>query len=587
MKVLIASDAVWHPTGYGTQLKYFMQKLVADGHEVWNYCAGAFMAGYVEYAPGITVIGAGGNDDRWGNHSWNDIADWVNPDVIITWLDCHGMLSYGWTAAPTFMWAPIDTSPISKDERAILSRAVKLMVPSRWGQTVLEEHGFTAEYVPCAIDTDQFDISAEGRKNWRAQMKPEIADDTFLIGMVGLNTGSPDRKGYGYAFDIIKAFVDKHPDEDIRAYIHTDPNGDGLSIPLLGLREAMGLEGVVAFNPPQLPWGRPIHYMSDMYNAFDVYLHTSITEGFGVPVVEAQACGTPVVTNSCTSVTELAMPRYATPYLCDSWVNTHTKVYIPDVEEMTAKLELAYQDWKAGTLSRPAIREHVMKYSLPHVYETYWRPVMAQVPERIDYEAAGAAVGPKVLLGAGQMVKEGFIHHDREMLWPSTEIAFDLTQFPWPVEDNAWGYVEMEDVLEHLKGDINHIFDELWRVMRPGSYLYIHTAEAGSWQLMKDPTHIQGFTPHSFNYYDPSTPEGEHYSYTERKWRIMQRTADAGGLVFVMQPRKTGVEFVEHFGTEVDGETVHVAASCATCLKEQRNGHAETVQEKEVASATR
>ena len=31
MKILIASDAPWHPTGYGTQLKAFSRRMVQDG----------------------------------------------------------------------------------------------------------------------------------------------------------------------------------------------------------------------------------------------------------------------------------------------------------------------------------------------------------------------------------------------------------------------------------------------------------------------------------------------------------------------------------------------------------------------------
>lgn len=589
MRILVASDAIWHPTGYGTQLKYLMTKLASDGHEVYNFCAGAFMAGYVEYAPGITVIGAAGNDDRWGNRSWNDVCDWVDPDVVITWLDCHGMQSYGWQAAPAYMWAPIDTAPINKDEVAILGRAAKLLCPSKWGQEILKEQGFESEYIPCAVDTKMFDINPEGRKTWRDQFVPPIDDDTFLIGMVGLNTGSPDRKGFGYGFDVIKRFVDDHPEQKVQAYIHTDPGGDGLAIPLIQLREALGLQDVIAFNPPMLPWGRPLEYMRDMYNAFDVYLHSAITEGFGVPIVEAQACGTPVVVNACTSVTELSTGAgaYRANYKMDSWVNTCTKVYLPDVLALSTMLDAAYEDWKAGKHDKVTIRSHVLRFGLEEVYNEFWKPLLETVPSKIDYAQAGGEVGPSVLLGAGNDRREGeWIYQDKSAHFDGINLVFDLNEFPWPVADNSWGYVEMSDVLEHLKGDLTEIMDELHRVMRPGGYVYIHTAEAGSWQMMKDPTHVQGFQTSSFNYYDPAFPEGEHYAYTDRKWKIVKRTMDAGGLVFVMQPRKEAVTFVEHFGVDVDGETVHIPEKCDTCRKENTNGRPET-PEKEAVHATR
>ena len=578
VKVLIASDAPWHPTGYGTQLKAFCRRMVADGHRVYVYCAGAFMGGYVDYEPGVTVVGSGGNDDRWGNRSWPEIVDHVDPDLIFTWLDVHGMHAYGWSEAPTYMWTPIDTHPIPKEEAEILGRAAKIMVPSLWGKQILEDEGFASSYVPCGIDLDVFTIDAEGRTRWRRQLRPEIDDDTFLIGMVGLNTGSPDRKGYGYAFDVIKAFRDTHPDEKIAVYIHTDPYGDGMSINLINLRDRMGLRDLIAFNPPQLPWGRPSLYMRDMFNAFDVYLHTAITEGFGVPVVEAQACGVPVVVNACSSVTELSTGPggYRAKYLAESWVNTCTKVYLPDVDGLGLMLEAAYADWKAGRLDPIAIRASVEKYDINHVYETYWRPLMQDVPSKVNYEKDGERVGPKLLIGAGNNLpgdRAGWVLHDKEKFHEHIDVAWDLTKFPWPVEDNTYGYIEAEDVLEHLRGDLTDVMNELHRIIKPGGYLFIRVPEVGTWQLMKDPTHVVGFMADSFDYYDPETPIGQNYVYSTLGWKVLKRTTNNGGLVFVLTPRKDAtspaVVLVEHYPDETGR---HDPALCGTCLNRELEG---------------
>lgn len=579
MRVLIASDAPWHPTGYGVQLKAFAQKMVADGHRVYIYCAGAFMGGYVDYMPGVTVVGAGGGDDRWGNRSWPEIVDHLDPDLIFTWLDVHGMGNYGFEEAPAYFWAPIDTHPLPKEEREILGRAAKIMSPSEWGQGVLKDEGFDSVYVPCGVDMSVYDIDPEGGKNWRKQVRPEIDEDTFLIGMVGMNTGSPDRKGYGYAFDVIKQFKENHPDDKIMAYIHTDPVGDGMAINLMSLRATLDMESYVAFNPPQMPWGRPELYMRHMYNAFDVYLTTTTTEGFGVPIVEAQACGKPVVINSCSSTTELARGPggYRAKYLCEHWVNTCTKIYLPSVASMVLMLEAAYADWKAKKIDPVAIRASVARFDMDHVYETYWRPLFKDVPPRINYEKAGEAIGPKLMIGAGSNLppnRESWVIHDKEKYSADVDVAWDLTKFPWPVEDNTYGYIEAEDVLEHLRSDMTDVMNELHRIMRPGGYLFIRVPEAGSWQLMKDPTHVVGFMPQSFDYYDPETPIGQNYKYsTTEGWKILKRTTNNGGLVFVMQSRKEqpAVVMVEHFPDE-KGE--HDPDKCKTCNKKELVGAA-------------
>lgn len=50
----------------------------------------------------------------------------------------------------------------------------------------------------------------------------------------------------------------------------------------------------------------PEEKMPLLYNAADVYLHTSEYEGFGLPILEAMACGVPVIANKQASIPEIA-----------------------------------------------------------------------------------------------------------------------------------------------------------------------------------------------------------------------------------------------------------------------------------------
>lgn len=522
-----------HHTGYGVQTDRLSRMMAADGHRVFIFSPGAFHEGAFEWAENITVLGSGFGDDRWGNFSLPSYIDTLKPDLILTWLDCQGMNDYGWSTMPTYMWAPIDTWPVPEQEVAILNRAAKLLVPSKWGQEILAKQDIESTYIPCCVDFDLFDIDEEGGRNWRANMRPELTDDTFLIGMVGLNSGSPDRKGYGYAFDVIKAFVANHPDVDIRAYIHTNETPGMGAIDLRTLRAELKLGEVVCFPPNFGPLGATPKYMRDMYNGFDVLLHTALTEGFGVPVVEAQACGTPVVVNACTSVTELSLAGYQAKPLADMITNTTSRVAIPDVNALLEQLEAAYAARKDH--SRIATREMVKEYAFEGWYETYWKPVLDTVPAPIDYEKDSGA--RKLMLAAGSNKREGYTHHDREKLWPHVDVAHDLNVFPWPFEDSSFDYVEFTDCLEHLKASLPEVMDELWRIC--DGYVYIHTAQIGTWQLYKDPTHLQGFDLEAMDYFDPATRWGETYSYSNKKWKVVKKTTDGGGgLIFVLQPRK-------------------------------------------------
>jgi len=63
----------------------------------------------------------------------------------------------------------------------------------------------------------------------------------------------------------------------------------------LGLGERVKLAGYVAAE--DLP---------ALYSAARLFLFPSLYEGFGIPILEAMACGTPVVTSACSSMPEVA-----------------------------------------------------------------------------------------------------------------------------------------------------------------------------------------------------------------------------------------------------------------------------------------
>ena len=46
--------------------------------------------------------------------------------------------------------------------------------------------------------------------------------------------------------------------------------------------------------------------MAAIYNGAEIFLYPSLREGFGIPVLEAMACGTPVITSNISSIPEIA-----------------------------------------------------------------------------------------------------------------------------------------------------------------------------------------------------------------------------------------------------------------------------------------
>jgi glycosyltransferase involved in cell wall biosynthesis len=65
--------------------------------------------------------------------------------------------------------------------------------------------------------------------------------------------------------------------------------------------ERLGLRDRVIF-----PGYVPAEELPLWYNAATIFAYPSLYEGFGMPVTEAQACGTPVLTSNCSSLPEAA-----------------------------------------------------------------------------------------------------------------------------------------------------------------------------------------------------------------------------------------------------------------------------------------
>ena len=55
----------------------------------------------------------------------------------------------------------------------------------------------------------------------------------------------------------------------------------------------------------QFPGFVPAHLLPFWYNSAEVFVFPSVFEGFGLPVLEAMACGTPVITTTESSLPQV------------------------------------------------------------------------------------------------------------------------------------------------------------------------------------------------------------------------------------------------------------------------------------------
>jgi glycosyltransferase involved in cell wall biosynthesis len=200
--------------------------------------------------------------------------------------------------------------------------------------------------------------------------------------MVAANKGLPPRKAFGEVFAAWAEFVKDHPKALL--YIHSLATEEmrGMNLIEGAARAGVPEDNIRFADPYQLIMTYPQPVIAALYQAADVLLSPSYGEGFGVPIVEAQACGCPVIVNDCTSMPELCF---------GGWLTDNQKFYtpqgsyqfIPRIESILDCLRKSYSA-NSSALGRKAVNG-ARNYDADLVAEKYWKPVLDNIEKQIKH----------------------------------------------------------------------------------------------------------------------------------------------------------------------------------------------------------
>ncbi|HUT26198.1 MAG TPA: glycosyltransferase family 4 protein [Sumerlaeia bacterium] len=219
---------------------------------------------------------------------------WLEPDVVIGvgyWghtphLVLHpqryGILAVPWLVADGYM----------ANYQEALENLPLVLVTSNWVKKVYMRDGLKGdniEVLPVGCDTDSFVVrDPKDPKVGAVREALGVAPDQIMVLTVG---GDAASKGAQEVLQALALIDTKAPDWKYVCKVWPQPRTDQQNLADLQLATHLGIEKNVVYVMGKVSR----NFMPYLLAACDIYAAPSRLEGFGMPQVEAGACGKPVI----------------------------------------------------------------------------------------------------------------------------------------------------------------------------------------------------------------------------------------------------------------------------------------------------
>lgn len=386
MRLIWGSNSPLVPGGYGVTTGLVVPRFrdilgieVAISATYGHYGRKIVWQGIDIYPPGNKPFG---NDIHAAN------AKQHHADLLLTHQDVWTQMPDQITASSTrwASWQPLDSEPIAPTivER-LRDHCYQPIALARFGQEQAELAGIPMPLILQGIDTTVFvpgdRAAARAKLGW--------PQDAFIVGMVARNSGYPNRKAYPQQIEAFAQFAKQHSDAMLYIHAELNPDADDQATPLAWQIERHGLESrVILANSYDLNMGYKTEDLVTRYQAMDTLLCVSMSEGFGIPLIEAQSCGIPVITGDWTAMAENCYVGWKVPKeRSEPWPVSPLACYwrLPHIEGITRKLEQAYS--QTHLVDPQHLHETIVAHhDQDMLIDTQWRAVLASIAQRIEAE---------------------------------------------------------------------------------------------------------------------------------------------------------------------------------------------------------
>lgn len=399
MRILWVSNAPHVGSGYGIQANSLLPRLAKHPsiEEIGIFGYYGIQGGLCELPVGLNIPGIEAttmmhypvtSKDGWGNDVVAEHAEHFGADVVITLLDVWVFKqNYGHQGFYWLPYAPVDHDPIPPKVLRRLRDGYHALAYSKHAAGEYAKNGLDHHYIPHGVETKIFKPYDGGGK-LQAKKYLGFEEDNFVIGIVAANRGWPSRKGFPELMEAFSIFHKDHPDARLFAHTDTtDQSHNGIELNLMA--EMYGIGDYTRFSLPYVNLlGLTSKEMCRLYNGMDVFCLPSMGEGFGIPIIEAQACGVPVIVSDWTACAELCGAGLRVPMAKKIPTPLGSFQAYADVGALVKAMEAMYTVWKSDTREyerlRDAAREFAMQYDWETLVEDHWNPFIDWLWERVE-----------------------------------------------------------------------------------------------------------------------------------------------------------------------------------------------------------
>lgn len=379
LRILFSTNAMWCPSGYAQQARQILPLMRDEGYPVAASNFYGQQGGRFEYEG---IMQYPGMADQWGADAMANHGVHFNADVTFSLQDI-------WTLDENMMknvrrWIPIvpvDHEPVPPPIIDRARKAYRIVTYSKFGYRELKKQGVHSTYIPHTVDTEMFKKVDQSK----ARKALGIPEDVFIFGMIAANKDNPPRKSFQHVMDAYVMFKKQNPGVKSALYIHTILQMDK-GFPIQAYAKYLGIEKeLYTTELYDYMYNIPTEQMKNLYGIFDVLLSPSMSEGFGVPIIEAQSCEVPVITTDFTAQKDLVKDG-ETGFLVDIQWKRYTPLLaysgFPDTADLFEAMNKVYKAdrVKMGKAGRKMIQE---EYDTNVVWKKHWKPFLQRVEDEI------------------------------------------------------------------------------------------------------------------------------------------------------------------------------------------------------------